>query len=71
MDFSSKLANSSKLTSDKCKKHLKNNLCLYYSTRDYKLDFCSKKQTTVTPKNHSTLTTADSLAAASKKFSEK
>ena len=43
---------TSKLTSDECKKHLKNNLCLYCGVRDYKLDFCSKKQTTVTSKSH-------------------
>ena len=29
MDLSSKLANNGKLTSDKCKKCLKNNLCCY------------------------------------------
>ena len=46
----SKLANNSNLTSDKHKKHLKNNLCFYYSTEDYKLDSCLKKQTIVTPK---------------------
>ena len=43
MDLSSKLANNGKLTSDECKKCLKNNLCLYYSAGDYKLDFCLKK----------------------------
>ena len=43
VDLSSKLASNSKLTSDECKKHLKNNLCLYYSIRDYKLDSCPKK----------------------------
>ena len=43
MDLSFKLASNSKLTSDKCKKHLENNLCLYCDTEDHKLDFCSKK----------------------------
>ena len=71
MDLSSKLASNSKLTSDECKKYLKNNLCLYYGTRDHKLDFCPKKQTTVTPKNCSASATTDPLAAASEKPSEK
>ena len=71
MDLSSKLASNGKLTSDKCKKHLKNNLYLYCSTRDYKLDSCPKKQTMVTPKGHGTLATADPPAAASKKLLEK
>jgi len=43
VDLSSKLASNGKLTSDKRKKHLKNNLCLYCGTGDHKLDFCSKK----------------------------
>jgi len=53
LDLFSKLANNSKLTSNKHKKHLENNLCPYYSTKDHKLDFCPKKQTMVTPKDHS------------------
>ena len=65
VDLSSKLASNSKLTSDKYKKYLENNLCLYCSTEDYKLDSCSKKQTTVSPKGHSTSTTVDTPAAAS------
>ena len=65
VDFSSKLASNGKLTSDKHKKCLENNLCLYCSTEDYKLDFCPKKQTTVMPKGHS------ALAIASEKPSEK
>ena len=65
MDLSSKLASNDKLTSDECKKHLKKNLCLYCSARDYKLDFYSKKQTIVTPKNYS------ALATTSEKSSEK
>ena len=48
VDLSSKLASNSKLTSDEYKKRLKNNLCLYCSTGDHKLDFCPKKQTMVT-----------------------
>jgi len=71
MDLSSKLASNSKLTSDECKKHLKNNLCLYCSAGDHKLDFCPKKQTTVTPKGHGASATADILVAASKKPLEK
>ena len=71
MDLSFKLANNSKLISDKCKKHLKNNLCLYYGVGDYKLDFCSKKQTIVISKGCSALTTTDSLAATSKKSLKK
>ena len=47
---------SSKLTSNKYKKHLKNNLCLYYSIGNYKLDFYSKKQIIVTPKGYGEVT---------------
>ena len=71
VDLSSKLANNGKLTSNKCKKHLKNNLCLYCSAGDHKLDSCSKKQTMVTPKSCSASATADTLAVTSKKPSEK
>ena len=71
MDFSSKLASNGKLTSNKYKKHSENNLCLYYSVEDHKLDSCPKKQTTVTPKGYGTLTTTDTLVAASKKPLEK
>ena len=65
MDLSSKLASNSKLTSDKYKKHLKNNLYLYCGVEDCKLDFCSKKQTIIMPKGH------DASATASKNFLEK
>ena len=58
MDLFSKLANNSKLTSDEHKKYFKNNLCLYYGIRDYKLNSCLKKQITVTPKGHSASATA-------------
>ena len=58
VDLSSKLASNSKLTSDKCKKHLENNLCLYCSARDHKLDSCLKKQTTVSSKGHGASATA-------------
>ena len=71
VDLSSKLANNSKLTSDEHKKHLENNLCLYCSIEDHKLDSYSKKQTTVTPKGHGASATADILAVASKKPLEK
>ena len=47
------LASNGQLTSNKHKKYLKNNLCFYCSARDHKLDFYSKKQTTVTPKGYS------------------
>ena len=67
VDLSSKLASNGKLTSDECKKHLKNNLCLYCGAGDYKLDSYPKKQTMVSPKGHSALATADTLTAASKK----
>ena len=65
VDLSSKLTSNGKLTSDKRKKYLENNLYLYYSTRDYKLDSCFKKQTTVSPKGYG------ASAAASKKLLEK
>ena len=42
VDLSSKLASNGKLTSDKCKKRLKNNMCLYCSAGDHKLDSCPK-----------------------------
>ena len=71
MDLSSKLASNGKLTSDERKKCLENNLCLYCGAEDHKLDFCSKKQTMVSPKDHSASATADTLAATSEKLSEK
>jgi len=71
VDLSSKLASNGKLTSDECKKYLKNNLCLYCGAGDYKLDSYPKKQTTVSLKGHSASATADTLAAAFKKPSEK
>jgi len=71
VDLSSKLASNGKLTSDEHKKHLENNLCIYCSAGDHKLDSCPKKQTTVSPKGHGASVTADTLAAASKKSSEK
>jgi len=71
VDLSSKLASNSKLTSNKHKKYLENNLCLYCGAGDYKLDYCPKKQTTVTPKSHGASATADPLTAASEKSSEK
>ena len=71
VNLSSKLANNGKLTSDEYKKHLKNNLCLYCSVGDHKLDSYPKKQITVSPKGCSALATTDILTAASEKFSEK
>jgi len=65
VDFSSKLASNGKLTNDKHKKCLENNLCLCCGAGDHKLDFYSKKQTPVSFKGHST------SATASEKPSEK
>ena len=71
VDLSSKLASNGKLTSDECKKCLENNLCLYCGAGNHKLDSCPKKQTMVSPKGCGASATADSLAAASEKPSEK
>ena len=71
VDLFSKLASNGKLTSDKHKKHLKNNLYLYYGAGDHKLDFYPKKQTTVSPKGCGASATADIPAAASEKPLEK
>jgi len=71
VDLSSKLASNGKLTSNKHKKHLENNLCLYYSAGDHKLDSCPKKQTTVSPKGRGASATVDTPTATSKKPSEK
>jgi len=71
VDLSSKLASNGKLTSDKRKKRLENNLCLYCGAGDHKLDSCPKKQTTVSPKGRSASATADTPAAASEKPLEK
>jgi len=71
VDLSSKLASNGKLTSDEHKKRLENNLCLYCSAGDHKLDSCPKKQTTVSPKGRGASATADTPAAASEKPLEK
>ena len=71
VDLSSKLSSNSKLTSDERNKHLENSLCLYCGAGDHKLDFCPKKQTTVSLKGRGASATADTLAAASEKPSEK
>ena len=71
IDLFSKLANNNKLTSDEHKKYLENNIYLYCSTKDYKLDFYPKKQIIVTLKNHSTSATTDLLVVAFKKSLEK
>ena len=65
VDLSSKLSSNGKLTSDECKKHLNNNLCLYCGAGDYKLDSCPKKQTMVSSKGRG------ASATASEKPSEK
>jgi len=71
VDLSSKLASNGKLTSDKHKKRLKNNLYLYCGAEDHKLDSCPKKQTMVSPKGRGASATADTPAAVSEKPSEK
>jgi len=71
VDLSSKLASNGKLTGDKCKKHLENNLCLYCGAGDHKLDSCPKKQTMVSPKGCGASATADTPAAAFEKPLEK
>ena len=43
VNLSSKQAINSKLTSDKYKKHFKNNLCFYCNAENHKLDSYSKK----------------------------
>ena len=67
VDLSSKLASNGKLTSNKRKKHLENNLCLYCGAGDHKLDSCPKKQTMVSSKGHGASATANTPAAASEK----
>ena len=71
VDLSSKLASNGKLTSNECKKYLKNNLCLYCGVGDHKLDSCPKKQTIVSPKGHGASVTTNTPAAASEKPLEK
>ena len=71
MNLFFKLANNGKLTSDEFKKYLKNNLCLYYSIKDCKLNFCSKKQIIVTFKDYSTSVAANTFTAIFKKPLEK
>jgi len=74
---SAPVASSAKNSSSKSspspapKKCLENNLCLYCSAEDHKLDSCPKKQTTVFSKGCSASATADTLAVASEKPSEK
>ena len=70
MAFQSK-ANSSPAASSAKNPSFKHNLCLYCGAGDHKLDSCPKKQTTVSPKSRGTSATADTLAAASEKPSEK
>ena len=65
VDLSFKLASNGKLTSDECKDHIKNNLCLYCSAGDHKLDSYPKKQTMVISKD------CNASATASKKPLEK
>ena len=71
MDPSSKLASNSKLTSNEYKKYLENYLCLYCGVGNYKLDFCSKKQTIVTLKGCGASAITNTLGVASEKFLEK
>ena len=67
VNLSSKLANNSKLTSNKYKKYLENNLCLYCSTKDYKPDSCLKKQNIVTTKGCNASVSTNTFTTASKK----
>ena len=71
IDLSFKLTSNGKLTSDKHKKCLENNLCLYCGTGDHKLDSYPIKQTMVSPKGRGASATANTPASASKKPSEK
>ena len=71
MDLFYKLANNSKLTSNKHKKYLENNLCLYCNVKDYKLYSYPKKQTMVTSKGYSISAAIDPPTAISEKSSEK
>jgi len=62
VDFSSKLVNNGKLTSGEHKKYLENNLYLYCSAEDHKLDPYPKKQTIVMSKYYSaSATTSEKL----------
>lgn len=71
INLSSKLANNSKLTSNKYKKWLNNDLCLYYGAESHKLDFYSKKQIIVSSKRHSISAAANPSITTSEKPSEK
>ena len=64
------MAKNNKLTSNECKKYLKNNLYLYYRARNYKLNFYLKKQTIVTLKSYSILVATNFSTATSKKPSK-
>ena len=44
VDLSDKLGRDSKLNSNKHKRCINNNLCLYCGSKDHKIDECSRKQ---------------------------
>ena len=44
VDLSDKLGRDRKLNSNECKRHIDNNLCLYYGLKDHKVDRCPRKQ---------------------------
>ena len=44
IDLSDKLGRDGKLNSNERKRHIDNNLCLYYRSKDHKVDGCPRKQ---------------------------
>ena len=44
VDLSNKLGRDGKLNSNECKRRINNNLCLYYRSKDHKVDGCPRKQ---------------------------
>jgi len=44
VDLSDKLGRDGKLNSNEHKHHINNNLCLYYGSKDHKVDGCPRKQ---------------------------
>jgi len=44
VDLSDKLGRDSKLNDNECKRHIDNNLYLYYRSKDHKVDGCPRKQ---------------------------
>jgi len=44
VDLFNKLGRDGKLNSNECKYYVNNNLCLYYRSKDHKIDRCPRKQ---------------------------